>query len=257
MEPLDKLDLETLFAEGAELPDRDTLKQYILQGVNAYKSVTALTTKNQQILGEKKAAAEAAAKYEQALQAKGLTLEDIDTWNPNPAADETLAKFQKQLEDTRKQFDAERQNWKVEQDAVVAERDRLSQTITGTKIQQEFIKAATAAGVAAGSIEDLFLVLKGRDVAMVVNDSGEVKAKRPSDVLESDLSGLLGMLKADPSYQKYYTGKFVSGSGNSPDGKSTSMPNPWEPGKENLSEQTRIYRESPALAEQMRKMAGV
>jgi hypothetical protein len=255
METLDQLDLDAFLA--IEELDREALRQYLSQGQSAYTSVANLTTKNQQILEEKRLAAEKAAKFDSALKAKNLTLDDINNWNPNPGNDEIVKKFETQLNETRASHDNEKSEWQKNYDAVVAERDSLNKTITGGKIQQEFNKVAALSGVDASSIEDLYIIAQARGVELTINDQGQVRGKRPGDVVDSDLKNLLATLKADASYQKFYTGKFVTGSGNQGGaGAGGAVSNPWEKGKENLTEQTRIYKQSPELAAQMQKLAG-
>ncbi len=70
---------------------------------------------------------------------------------------------------------------------------------------------------------------------------------------ETDLATFVQELRKLPEYQNQFKASGVSGSGSNPNTGSVGdrASNPWKQGSVNLTEQTRIFRENPALAQNL------
>ena len=90
---------------------------------------------------------------------------------------------------------------------------------------------------------------------MYVDESGAVKGRRDGDVIDYTLDALLTNFKADPSHQKYFAGKSGGGSGTMPGMGKAGGKNPFAAESFNMTEQTRLTRENPVLAAQMKELA--
>lgn len=249
---LGDLDLTTF-----DFTDTDAVKAALSEGQTAYKEVGKLRGKNTEVIGEKKAALDRLTAAEEKLKAKGLSFDTLDTFDPGATSEETLKKFQAQIDSERTTYASKSAELAAKLEAATREQSVLSERLQQQQIRQHYAAAAKVAGVDPDFTDDYFSILLSRGVEMKIDpESGEVRGKRPNDVLDYSLDTLLTNFKADPTHQKYYAGKFGGGSGTNPNGGKSGTANPFHPDTINLTEQGRIYRENPARAMELQKLAG-
>jgi hypothetical protein len=238
--------------------DPDSLKVLLSEGQSAYQSAQNLDKKNRELIGENRKYQSQYKQAEELLASKGFDWDSFKDFNPNPNNDEQIKKFQTQLENERRSYDARLKEIQTQAEIAAKERDELRASVEQGKIRQAYFDAAKNAGVSPDFIDDYYHVLQGRGIQMYVDqETGEVKAKRGTDVLDYTPEAMLTNLKADSNYQRYYSGKFAGGSGTNPQpgGGRGSVSNPFAKESFNLTEQTRIARENPQLAQQLKQLA--
>jgi hypothetical protein len=226
------------------------------EGKTAFTEVFKLRGKNTELLGEKKAIQEKYRVIEEKLISKGLSIEALDTLDLNASNDEQLKRFQSQLETERNQFKSSTGELSAKLELANKEREQLLQKIEQSQIKNQYQQAAKVAGVDADFADDYYSILQARGVQMYVDqETGEVRGKRPSDVVDYTLETLITNFKADPTHQRYFAGKFGGGSGLNPSSGRTGTPNPFHPDTFNLTEQSNIYRQDPARAIELQRLA--
>jgi hypothetical protein len=230
----------------------------IEEGRTAYTEVPKLRNKNTELLGEKKALQEKYRAIEEKLGAKGLSIEALDTLDLNASNDEQLKRFQSQLETERNQFKSSNGELAAKLELANREREQLLVRIEQSQVKNQYQQAAKVAGVDADFVDDYYSILQARGIQMYVDqETGEVRGKRPNDVVDYTLDTLISNFKGDPSHQRYFAGKFAGGSGTSPSGGKFGTPNPFHPDSFNLTEQTNMYRQDPTRAAELQKLAGL
>lgn len=234
--------------------DPEQIRQLLTEGKSAYTSAQKLGTKNQEILAEKKSLTEKVGAFESALSAKGITIEDLENYNPNPGNDELVAKFQKQLKDTQAVAAAETARLQKELGAAKEESDLFRQKMDSVEVRQSYLGAAEKAGILPQFREDFEAVLRARGIDLYKTEGG-VKGKRSGDVVDYDLDVLLTTLKNDERFGHYFEGSFGGGSGSTGGGGQKGVNNPFATENWNVQEQSRIYRESPEKAAQLKALA--
>lgn len=235
----------------------DEVRAALAEGQTAYREVSKLRNKNNEILGEKKAVKERYDSIEQKLLAKGLSIDSLDNFDPSAGNEEQFKKFQQQLESERTTFNSRSSELSLKLENATKEREQLLQRIEESQIRQHYSQAAKTAGVDIDFADDYYSILQARGVQMYVDqESGEVRGKRPSDVVDYTLDTLLTNFKGDPSHQKYFAGKFGGGSGANPNGGKGNSNNPFAADSFNLTEQGRIYAADPVRAAELQRLAG-
>ena len=239
---------------GGEL-NPDEIRALLSEGQSAYNSVKNLSSKNGQLIGEIRTAKGKYSDVETKLAAKGLTIEQLETLDLNPTNDAQIAQFKQQLDNER--LLAQRQIAEIQKTSQQAteERDRLLSVVELGKVQSVYRDAAKVAGVSIDFTDDYFAILQSRGVKMYVDESGAVKGRRDGDVIDYTLDALLTNFKADPSHQKYFASKSGGGSGTVPGMGKAGSKNPFAAESFNMTEQTRLTRENPVLAAQMKELA--
>jgi hypothetical protein len=103
-----------------------------------------------------------------------------------------------------------------------------------------------------------FVKENGQYAVRVLDEDGEVRLTK--DGKDMGIRELVQELKADPDFSALFEGTGTSGSGSRPNGSAggsgAPQNNPWAKGSINLTEQMRVTRENPALANKLRQQAG-
>lgn len=241
-----------------DFTDVDTIKAALSEGQTAYKEVARVRNQKEELLGEKKAVQAKYREIEEKLKSKGLSIDNLDAFDPNVGGEEQLKRFQEQLAQVE-QLGASKAN-ELASKLELAEKERLTLAaqMENFRIQQHYNTIAPATGVNADFSEDLLMRLRADGVQITIDqETGDVRGKRPTDVVDYTLETLLTNLKGDAKYQKYFMGKFGGGSGTNPNGGKAGTANPFDPANPNLTEQSRLYRENPGRAMELQKLAGL
>jgi hypothetical protein len=241
-----------------DFTDTEGIKAALSEGQTAYREVGKLRNKNGEVLGEKKAVQAQYETLRTKLSSKGVDIDRIDDLDLNATTDETLKKYQKQLEDERTTFNSRNSELTTKLDSATKERESLVAQIEQAKVKAQYSTAAKTAGVDADFIDDYYLILQARGVQMYIDpESGEARGKRSIDVVDYSLGTLISNFKADPTHQRYFAGKFGGGSGTSANGGKSGDANPFHPDTFNLTKQSEIYRLDPNRAAELQRLAGV
>lgn len=247
-----------LVLDQLDFSDTEAIKAALSEGQTAYKEVGKLRNKNSEILGEKKVHQEKYETLRAKLAGKGVEVDRIDDLELNATTDETLKKYQKQLEDERTTFNSKNSELTLRLDSVSKEREGLLSQIEESKVRSQYSAAAKASGVDSDFIEDYYLILKARGVDMYIDpESGLARGKRTNDVVDYSLDTLITNFKADPSHQRYFAGKFGGGSGSNANQGKQGERNPFDPARPNLTEQLKLERENPNRAAELQRLAGL
>lgn len=241
-----------------DFSDTEGIKAALSEGQTAYREVGKLRNSKALVLDEKKAVQAQYETLRTKLSAKGVDIDRIDDLDLNATTDETLKKYQKQLEDERTTFNSRSSELTTRLDAATKERESLVAEIEQAKVRAQYSTAAKTAGVDADFVDDYYLILKARGVEMYIDpESGQARGKRTSDVVDYSLETLITNFKADPTHQRYFAGKFGGGSGTNANGSKSGDANPFAADTFNLTKQSEIYRESPTRAAELKRLAGV
>ena len=236
---------------GGEL-NTEELRALLVEGLALHQAVPKLTNKNKELIGEVRTIKNRYNEVETKLVSKGLTVEDLDSFNPNPNNDEQIKKFQTQLENERNLNKRQIDDYKLQVEQAQTQTQQLKQAVTRTKINEGYRSAAKSVGVADDFVDDYQAVLESRGVVFSVDDeTGIVKGRRATDVIDVDVTSLLTNFKGDTHHQKYFAGRSAGGSGSTPGMGKSGVANPWMEDQFNLSEQTRIANLDPNLASQL------
>lgn len=251
--PIGDLNLDEL-----DFSDTESIKAALSEGQTAYREVGKLRGKNTEVLGEKKAVQAQFEALRTKLSSKGIDLDRIDDFDLNATTDETLKKYQRQLEDERTTFNSRSSELSLKLDVATKERESLVAQIEESRVKAQYSAAAKTAGVEADFIDDYYLILQARGVQMHIDpESGEARGKRLNDVVDYSLGTLIANFKADPSHQRYFAGKFGGGSGGNANGSKAGDSNPFHPDTINVTKQTEIYKLDPGRALELQRLAGI
>jgi hypothetical protein len=249
------LDLSTLDFGNSE--SHELIKSALSEGQTAYREVAKVRDQKAELLGEKKGIQEKYRAVEEKLRSKGLSIEALDTFDPSAGSEEQMKRFQEQIEQERKLAQSTTSELAAKLELAEQERKALNNRIEASQIKQAYNSVTDATGVNSDFADDLFLRLSADGVKFTIDpESGEVRGKRSTDVVDYSPDVLLTNLKGDPKYQKYFMGKFGGGSGTNPNGGKTAGANPFAAESLDLTEQSRLYRENPTRAMELKKMAG-
>ena len=236
--------------------NNEELRALLVEGQALHQAVPKLTLKNKELIGEVRSIKGRYNEVETKLVSKGLTIEDLDSFNPNPNNDDQIKKFQSQLENERNLSKRQIDEYKSQAEQAQAQSQQLRQTVSRSKINESYRVAAKTVGVADEFIDDYKAVLEARGVIFSVDDeTGVVKGRRATDVIDVDIPSLLTNFKGDPVHQKYFAGRSAGGSGTIPGMGKNGVANPWLPEQFNVSEQTRIANLDENLALQLMELA--
>jgi hypothetical protein len=234
----------------------DEIRAALSEGQTAYREVGKLRNKNTEIIGEKKAFADKYSAVEEKLKLKGLSIEDLDNFDPNAGSEENLKRFQQQLESERATFNATNSELALKLENAIREQSSLSEQIQQSKIRDRYNSAAKTAGVDSDFTDDYYSILQARGVQMYQDsETGEIRGKRPNDVVDYTLETLLTNFKADPTHQRYFAGKFGGGSGTNPGSGKTGSSNPFHADSFNLYEQGQLFKKDPVRAAELQRLA--
>jgi hypothetical protein len=219
--------------------------------------VIGLKRKNEELLGSIKsesAKRDALLKEKEALEA---------------AARELNAKLEEGLPDKEKQyFQSEIEKWKTNAANTAAELAEREQKISALEsdhhsyiCQQEFERLLNADPSIIPELREpiktLFFANKKFDWYELTDEHGKKEKKllevQTSRQMKDELADFLNA----PAGQYFRMAKNSGGGAAGSNGPHAPAVNPWEKGKENLTEQGKIIRGNPALAAQLKAAAGV
>ena len=181
---------------------------------------------------------------------------------------EGLKKLIDEKGDAKEKFDKLRQDLLKSHAEELAAKDSELAQMKAT-LRKHIVESAAKSAIAEakGKVKPLLpYVLQKIDMieengsyrAVVLDEDGEPRLTR--DGKEMDIRALVEELKADPEFQPLFEAQQVSGSGaRSTVGGSPSTLgaayNPWNPKTRNLTEQMKLERQNPALAERLKRQA--
>lgn len=249
------LDLSNLDFSTPE--NQQLIMSALSEGQTAYKEVAKVRSQKEELLGEKK---QVQAKYrdlEEKLKSKGLSIDSIDSFDPSAGNEEQLKRFQDQLAQAEQIANSKTSELASKLELAEKERQELSSRMDNYRIEQAYNVVAPATGVNSDFAGDLLMRLRADGVAIAIDqETGDIRAKRPSDVVDYALDTFLTNVKGDAKYQKYFVGKFGGGSGITANGSKTGSNNPFDPASFNLTEQTRLFQSDPVRAMELQRLAG-
>lgn len=201
----------------------------VAEALKPYKdSVAKLETNNAELLGEKKKAAERAAALEQQIA-------DAARKEANGTGDAEV--IRKNVE----------QEYKPKLDAEIERANKLQERLDKLLIDGGLQSALTEAGVAPHFIKPVLLMLKNEHSFAIKDDAALVDGQSIGEFVANWAKG---------ESAKYYLAAPDNGGGNAGTNGKKQADNPWAKGSFNLTEQGRITRENPALADKLKAQAG-
>jgi chromosome segregation ATPase len=152
-------------------------------------------------------------------------------------------------------------------DEALAKKDQELAAMEGT-LRSHLMESAAKAAIAEakGKIKPLlpyvmkslsFVKENGQYAVRVLDEDGEVRLTK--DGKDMGIRELVEELKADQDFSALFEGSGTTGSGSNPKGSGGGgLPqnNPWAKETRNLTEQMRIARENPSLANRLKAQAG-
>jgi hypothetical protein len=240
-----------------DFADTDAIKAALSEGQTAYNRVKLIENQKSELLGEKKTVQAKYRELEDKLKSKGLSIDTLDTFDPSAGSDEQLQRFKDQLSQQEQLAASKTNELSSKLELAEKERGQLVARMERFQIEQHYNTVAPATGVNPDFSSDLLMRLRADGVQISIDqETGDVRGKRPNDVVDYALDTLLTNLKGDTKYQKYFMGKFGGGSGTNPNTGKAGFSNPFDPASPDLTEQTRLFRADPIRAMELQKLAG-
>lgn len=228
----------------------------ILSEAKSYAEEIARIRKNRdELLGEKKQFQQKYSSLVEQLKAKSINPDDIENFQPI-TAEATKKQIDEMIGNERLMFERRYKELETRASELEKEASGAKNKLTQYEIKQVFLKQAIDAGVDPLFADDLLTILqsRGHNISLDTEKGSVVGYRDPSDPVPFSLEMLL-TTHLKTKYPQYYKSQFTGGAGGIKGGGLNGGNNPWASSSFNLTEQAKIAKENPALAEQLRKAA--
>lgn len=196
-------------------------------------------------------------------------LDEIASWDPERKLKEHKQHFEQQTAQ-RYEVESKKLTEKFTSQLTAREQEaralqaQLESHLIGSSATKAITEARGAVSLLLPIVKAKTKVIKTEDGhfnAVVLDDAGQVRlSPKASSTAHMTVDELVAELRGMPEFERAFEGTGSSGGGGGSGGNrspgSTGYSNPFAAATLNLTEQARLIKENPALAERLRVMAG-